>query len=88
MAAAPRPVAVYVKRQLVPFGENIPFSSLLSHITSLTALQPVNYTPGHQAVVFRIGKIRLGDVICYEVGFDGLVRSEVTAGRPARRAVQ
>jgi apolipoprotein N-acyltransferase len=31
-------------------------------------------------VVFRQGAIRLGDVICYEVGFDGLVRSEVTAG--------
>ncbi len=74
------PVAVYVKRQLVPFGEYIPFRGLLSHITSLTALQPVNFTPGRQAVVFHIGKIRLGDVICYEVGFDGLVRSEVTAG--------
>jgi apolipoprotein N-acyltransferase len=74
------PVAVYVKRQLVPFGEYIPFRGLLSHITSLTALQPVNYTPGHQAVVFRVGKIRLGDVICFEVGFDGLVRSEVAAG--------
>jgi apolipoprotein N-acyltransferase len=62
------PVAVYVKRQLVPFGEYIPFRGLLSHITSLTALQPVNYTPGRQAVVFRAGKVRLGDVICYEAG--------------------
>jgi apolipoprotein N-acyltransferase len=74
------PVAVYAKRQLVPFGEYIPFRGLLSHVTSLTALQPVDYTPGHEAVVFRIGTIRLGDVICYEVGFDGLVRSEVTGG--------
>ena len=39
-----------------------------------------NFTPGHPAVVFDVGKIRLGDVICYEVGFDNLVRSEVTAG--------
>jgi len=31
-------------------------------------------------VVFGVGKIRLGDVICYEVAFDHLVRSEVTAG--------
>ena len=40
----------------------------------------MNLTPGHQAVVFDVGQIRLGDVICYEVGFDNLVRSEVTAG--------
>ncbi len=74
------PVEVYAKRQLVPFGEYIPFRSLLAHVTSLVNLQPVNFTPGHRAVVFRQGAIRLGDVICYEVGFDGLVRSEVTAG--------
>ena len=31
-------------------------------------------------MVFGVGTIRLGDVICYEVGFDDLVRSEVNAG--------
>jgi apolipoprotein N-acyltransferase len=74
------PVEIYVKRQLVPFGEYIPFRSLLGKFTSLPSLQPVNFTPGHQAVVFHAGKIRLGDVICYEVGFDSLVSSEVDAG--------
>jgi apolipoprotein N-acyltransferase len=74
------PTALYTKRQLVPFGEYIPLRGLISHITSLTALQPVNFTAGNAAVVFRVGKIRLGDVICYEIGFDGLVRSDVTAG--------
>ena len=74
------PVASYIKRQLVPFGEYIPFRGLLSHITSLTSLQPVNFTAGDRPVVFRLGKVRLGDVICYEIGFDGLVRSEVAAG--------
>ena len=74
------PTAIYAKRQLVPFGEVIPDRGLLSHITSLPALQPVNFTPGHRTVIFRTGKIRLGDVICYEIGFDGLVRSEVSAG--------
>jgi apolipoprotein N-acyltransferase len=75
------PVAVYIKRRLVPFGEVIPFRSLLNKITSLpSTLQPVNFTPGHRPVVFDLGKIRLGDVICYEVGFDGLVSSEVAAG--------
>jgi apolipoprotein N-acyltransferase len=74
------PVAVYVKRQLVPFGEVIPLRGLLQHITALTRLQPRDFTPGHRAVVFRVGSIRLGDVICYEVGYPDLVRSEVLAG--------
>jgi apolipoprotein N-acyltransferase len=74
------PGPVYVKRQLVPFGEYIPFRGLLAHITALVALQPHDFTPGHRAVVFHIGRIALGDVICYEVGFDGLVSSEVSAG--------
>jgi apolipoprotein N-acyltransferase len=74
------PAGAYIKRQLVPFGEVIPFRSLLDTFTSLPSLQPVNFTPGHKAVVFHLGKIRLGDVICYEVGFDGLVTSEVAAG--------
>jgi apolipoprotein N-acyltransferase len=70
----------YVKRRLVPFGEVIPFRGFLDMFTSLPSLQPVNFTPGHKAVVFHLGKIQLGDVICYEVGFDGLVSSEVKAG--------
>ena len=74
------PGVTYVKRQLVPFGEYIPLRGLLAHITTLVALQPHNFTAGHRAVVFHIGRIRLGDVICYEVGFDNLVSSEVRAG--------
>jgi apolipoprotein N-acyltransferase len=74
------PGAMYVKRRLVPFGEVIPFRGLLSKITSLTQLQPHDFTPGHSNYVFRVGQIRLGDVICYEVGFDDLAHSDVTDG--------
>jgi apolipoprotein N-acyltransferase len=74
------PTTTYLKRQLVPFGEFLPLRGLISKITSLTSLLPVDFTPGHQAVVFNVGQIKLGDVICYEVAFDDLVRSEVTAG--------
>jgi apolipoprotein N-acyltransferase len=74
------PVAMYVKRRLVPFGEVIPFRGLLSKITSLTQLQPENFTPGHSNYVFRVGQIRLGDVICYEVGFDDLAHADVADG--------
>jgi apolipoprotein N-acyltransferase len=71
---------IYVKRQLVPFGEYIPFRKIISSFSSLPSLNPVDFTAGHQPVVFGVGTIRLGDVICYEVGFDNLVRSEVNAG--------
>jgi len=74
------PTTAYVKRQLVPFGEYIPFRSVISSFSNLPSLQPIDFTPGRRAVVFAVGRIRLGDVICYEVGFDQLVRSEVTAG--------
>ena len=74
------PTTMYIKRQLVPFGEYIPFRGFISSFSSLPALQPVDFSPGRNAVVFDVGPIRLGDVICYEVGFDSLVRSEVTAG--------
>ena len=74
------PTTIYAKRRLVPFGEYIPFRSLISKITSLTQLQTTPFTPGRKTVVFDVGQIRLGDIICYEVGFDDLVRSEVAAG--------
>ena len=74
------PTATYVKRRLVPFGEYLPFRSLISKITSLTLLLPTDFVPGDKTVVFAVGQIRLGDVICYEVAFDDLVRSEVQAG--------
>ena len=74
------PTQQYIKRKLVPFGEVIPYRSFLALFTSLPLLQPHDFTPGHHAVVFSIGKVRLGDVICYEVGFDNLVRSEVISG--------
>ncbi|HTU72039.1 MAG TPA: apolipoprotein N-acyltransferase [Trebonia sp.] len=74
------PVATYVKQKLVPFGEYIPLRSVISKITSLTALQPVNFTAGDKTVVFTVGKIRLSAMICWEVGFDSIARSEVTAG--------
>jgi apolipoprotein N-acyltransferase len=74
------PGLFYAKRQLVPFGEYEPLRGFISLFTNLTSLVPINFTPGTKPVVFPVGKIRLGDVICYEVGFDDLVRSEVNAG--------
>lgn len=74
------PTAIYVKRQLVPFGEYLPLRGLISKITSLASLLQTNFTPGNKTVVFDVGQIKLGPIICYEVAFDDLVRSDVAAG--------
>jgi apolipoprotein N-acyltransferase len=74
------PTTIYAKRQLVPFGEYLPLRGLISKVTSLTQLLPTDFVPGTKTVVFNVGQIKLGDIICYEVGFDDLVRSEVAAG--------
>jgi apolipoprotein N-acyltransferase len=74
------PTTVYLKRRLVPFGEFLPFRGLISKITSLTQLLPQDMVPGHRTVLFDVGQIKLGSVICYEVAFDDLARSEVAAG--------
>jgi apolipoprotein N-acyltransferase len=74
------PTTVYLKRRLVPFGEFLPFRGLISQITSLTQLLPQDMVPGHRTVLFDVGQVKLGSVICYEVAFDDLARSEVAAG--------
>lgn len=74
------PVAAYAKRRLVPFGEFVPFRGVLAPRISLIALVPRDFTPGRRPGRFDVGPVRLGDVICYEVAFDDLVRSEVRSG--------
>ena len=48
---------------------------------------PYDFAPGTGAGVLQLGPVAIGDVICYEVAYDGLVRSSVEDGAPgARRA--
>ena len=82
------PMTMYVKQKLVPFGEYIPLRCLISKITSLTALQPENFTPGNKTVVFHVGQIRLGEMICWEVGFDDHALGGRRRRQPADHAEQ
>ncbi|MEU0171428.1 apolipoprotein N-acyltransferase, partial [Streptomyces iakyrus] len=73
------PVGFYAKRQLVPFGEYIPARGLLGGLGSLQLI-PRDFTPGTSTKPLVAGRVRMADVICYEIAYDGRVRDSVRAG--------
>ena len=66
-------VARYDKMHLVPFGEYVPFKSLLSFAQSLTK-ESGDFSPGTERTVFVLDGHRLGAFICYESIFPDEVR--------------
>ncbi len=70
----------YVKRHPVPFGEYMPARSLFRLITKKVDLVPSDFARGDRPGVLDVGPVRIGDVICFEVAYDGLVRDVVTGG--------
>jgi apolipoprotein N-acyltransferase len=73
------PGAQYVKRHPVPFGEYMPFRKLATALTSKANLVQ-DMVAGHGNGLVTGGPYPIGDVICFEVAYDGLVRSSVQAG--------
>lgn len=75
----PGPGQLYVKRHPAPFAEYVPFRSFFRHFSDKVDLAG-NFVPGHRTGVFEVGPVRAGDVICFEVAHDSLVRDPVRAG--------
>ena len=74
------PGAIYVKRHLVPYGEYVPLRSLLSGFVSQLDRIPRDFVPADAPGVLDVNGVRLGDVICFEIAYDDLVRDVVTGG--------
>jgi apolipoprotein N-acyltransferase len=70
----------YVKRHPVPFGEYIPFRSVARRISDKVDLVARDFVAGERVGVLDVGPARLGDVICFEIAYDDLVRDAVRAG--------
>lgn len=77
------PGAHYTKQHPVPFGEYVPFRKELTKVVSQLNEIPRDFYPGKGSGVMQIGPARLGDVICFEVAYDGIVRDTVNAGARA-----
>lgn len=77
------PGASYTKQHPVPFGEYVPFREELTKVIHRLDQIPRDFYPGRHTGVLRIGPARLGDVICFEVAYDGIVRDTVKAGARA-----
>ncbi|MFI2612747.1 apolipoprotein N-acyltransferase [Kitasatospora sp. NPDC018619] len=74
------PGASYTKQHPVPFGEYVPFRAQLMKV--ITRLQRVarDFYPGDHNGVMQLGPARIGDVICFEVAYDEIVRDTVDSG--------
>jgi apolipoprotein N-acyltransferase len=73
------PGAYYVKRHPLPFGEYIPiFRGFLRKV--ITRFDRVGeFAKGRTPGSLRLGPVRIGDVICFEVAYDGIVRDVANA---------
>jgi apolipoprotein N-acyltransferase len=74
------PGATYVKQHPVPFAEYVPMRSFARRVSSQVDLVARDFAAGNRPGVLRVGPATVGDVICFEVAYDGLVRSTVTGG--------
>ncbi len=79
-------VATYSKRHPAPFAEYIPLRPVARLFSSAVDRVTRDMLPGHGDGAMpleseRLGRtVVLGDVICFEVAYDSLVRSAVRAG--------
>jgi len=79
-STAPGPGETYIKRHPVPFGEYLPFRSFLSRYIERFDRIPRDFAAGDKPGVLTVGPARIGNVICFEITYDSIVREAVTAG--------
>jgi len=74
------PTGTYIKQHPVPFAEYMPMRSIARMISSRADLVVHDFLPGTAPGVLTVGPARVGDVICFEVAYDNIVRDTVTHG--------
>ena len=72
-------VEVYDKIHLVPFGEYVPLGNLFPFIKKLVVAIG-DFVHGKEITVMNAPFAKIGNLICYEIAFPGLVRKFVDKG--------
>ena len=71
---------MYVKRHPVPFAEYIPLRDIARMVSKEVDRVRSDFVAGSTPGVLDMGPATIGDVICFEVAYDGIVRDTVTGG--------
>jgi apolipoprotein N-acyltransferase len=75
------PEGRYVKRKVVPYGEYVPGRLILGPLVpKFDRFIPRDMVPGDQPNVLSAGGVTIGDTICWDIAFDGLLREAVAGG--------
>lgn len=74
------PGASYAKKHLVVFGEYIPYHDFFVKFIDRLNRVGQDKVPGHRTGALRLGPVTIGDVICFEVAYDEVVRAAVNDG--------
>jgi apolipoprotein N-acyltransferase len=74
------PGETYVKRHPVPFGEYVPARDFFRFFSDKVDLVRRDFAAGDEAGVLDVGGATVGDLICFEVVYDGLVGDVVDEG--------
>ncbi len=70
----------YTKRHPVPFAEYMPLRPVARFVAGEKVDLVKDMVAGDAPGVVRTGPLTVGDVICFEVAYDGIVRDTVTGG--------
>jgi apolipoprotein N-acyltransferase len=70
----------YVKQNLVPFGEYVPFRETVQQLITRLDRIPRDFVAGDRPGVLDLGPVTVADVICFDVAYDATVRDAVSGG--------